>query len=388
MPHHSAQPLAARRAWVRLATLFSLAVLLWTISCRPAWSPDGSKLLFPARQGEGAASRAALAEYELESGKSRFLQRLPADAAGVAVWDEQGGRWVLVSAHSVEDSWMVVTTFGGDGEVRKQHDVKVGARNVLTMLGEPVVLGGHVFLMGKRAMRIDLDTGTDTGARSNVDVSSMFRLGDGLGYAHAAARARAAWTIGRLDPVSLEGTPLFTRPEDCKWQIAPYPSFNAKQDRCAVVAFQGEEGADLGEREWAILVLADGKIESSIPLGKGVAAGPLRWSPDNVTIYATIVRIGERHDTFTMAETDFSGSIRREVELVRQPIDEQLKKRGGAQATRLLPFGMQPSVSPNGRHVAFTTALLANLPKEQHGLLLIDTRDKEREVKRVPFPTW
>ena len=73
---------------------------------------------------------------------------------------------------------------------------------------------------------------------------------------------------------------------------------------------------------------------------------------------------------------------------MRCPIDEKLRKQGGAQLTSMLALVMQPSVSPDGRFVAFTTAVLPKLAKERHGLLLLDTRDKQRQVKRVPFPEW
>ena len=375
---------ASRRARIRLVAALAFGLVLWTLSCRPSWSSDGSRLIFAARQGE----RAAIVEHDLKAGTTRFLHDLAPEGAGVGAWDDKAHRWVVLEAHPFEDTWMAVTTFDSAGKVHKRHDVEVGTRNITTMLGEPVVLGGHIFMMGMRPMRVDLDTGKDTGVVADVNVSAMFRLGDGLGYVLADAQAQSKWEIGRLQPETFAGELLFRQPSDCEWFIKPQPAFSRTLDRCAVAAFKGDHRAPPGERDWAILVLAEGKVESVLNLGKGLVAGPLCWSPDNTTIYATIVRLGEEQDTFAMIETDFSGAVQRETELMRCPIDEKLRKQGGAQLTSMLALVMQPSVSPDGRFVAFTTAVLPKLAKERHGLLLLDTRDKQRQVKRVPFPEW
>ncbi|MCB9877507.1 MAG: PD40 domain-containing protein [Planctomycetes bacterium] len=375
---------ANRRAWGRLATALGFCLVVWTLSCRPTWSPDGKRLTFVARQGE----RAAMVEYEVEGGTTRFLHELPPDGAAVSAWDEKARRWVVLEAHPSEDTWMAVTTFDASGKVDKRHDVKVGVRNIGTLVGEPVVLDGHLYMMGERAMRVDLESGEDTGAVADVGVTAMFRLGGGVGYVHADPRARSKWEIGRLHPETLAGELLFLQPADCEWHIMPQPAFSPRRDRCAVAAFDGDGQTAPGERNHAILVLADGKVESVLDLGTGLVAGPLCWSPDNTTIYATIVRFGEQHDTYAMIETDFSGAVRREIELLQLPVDEKLQKQGGAQLTSMMALFLQPAVSPDGRWVAFTTAVLPKLPQERHGLLLIDTRDKQRQVKRVPFPEW
>lgn len=375
---------ASRRAWYRLAASLAFGLVVWTVSCRPTWSSDGSRLIFAARQGE----RAAIVEHDLKAGTTRFLHDLSAEGVGVGAWDGKAHRWVVLDAHPFEDTWMAVTTFDSAGKVHKRHDVKVGTRNITTMVGEPVVLDGHIFMMGMRPMRIDLDTGKDTGVVADVNVSAMFRLGDGLGYVLADAQAQSKWEIGRLQPETLAGKLLFRQPSDCEYYIMPQPAFNRTLDRCAVAAFKGDHRSAPGDRDWAILVLADGKVESVLNLGKGLVAGPLCWSPDNTTIYATIVRLGEEHNTFAMIETDFSGAVQRETELTRTAIDEKMQKQGGAQLTSRLALVMQPSVSPDGRFVAFTTAVLPKLETERHGLLLVDTRDKQRQVKRVPFPEW
>ena len=75
-------------------------------------------------------------------------------------------------------------------------------------------------------------------------------------------------------------------------------------------------------------------------------------------------------------------------ELVQLPVDQKLQRDGGAQLASMMALLLQPAVSPDGRWVAFTTAVLPKMPQERHGLLLVDTRDKQRQVKRVPFPEW
>lgn len=76
-----------RRACSRLAALVALVLILWTISCRPTWTSDGSKVVYPAKRG----TRTVLAECEVATGTTRILRPIgPMDGAGVAVWDAKG----------------------------------------------------------------------------------------------------------------------------------------------------------------------------------------------------------------------------------------------------------------------------------------------------------
>jgi len=371
-------------AWTRLAAIAAAALALWSLACRPTWSKDGRRLVYVGRDG----GRNVIAEHDLDSGKTRVLSRdVPTDGATSMHWDDAGKRWIVVEADGAKDTFINVMTLGADGKQRSKHSIDIGTRNVSALANEPVVVGEHVFVTGRQPLRIAIDTGETTKPEQPRGRSApvMFAYGDGVGYACAPAiHGNQRWEIGTVDRETMALTPLLSCPEGCEWDVVPFPQFDARQERCAIVGFQGNATGDPGDRKWALLVLEGDELISTIELKGRVSAGPVHWL-DAVTIAAVVVRIGEQHDTFVMFESDFSGSVTRETELVRLPIDEKMVKRSGATMTLALPFAMQPSVSPDGHTVAFTTALLPKLPEERSGLLLLDRRDKERQVKRIPF---
>ena len=81
-------------------------------------------------------------------------------------------------------------------------------------------------------------------------------------------------------------------------------------------------------------------------------------------------------------------SIQRETELLRAPIFEKLLNDGGVQYQLKQPLLLQPSPSPDGKTVAFTTAKLQwpDFPEDRGGLLLL-RRDQKNRVERIPFPS-
>ncbi|MFM1873631.1 MAG: hypothetical protein RL398_3053, partial [Planctomycetota bacterium] len=127
----------------------------------------------------------------------------------------------------------------------------------------------------------------------------------------------------------------------------------------------------------------EGVVESTIALGKKVAAGTVVWGADGSSILATLVRFTGKGYALSLFETDLSGSVTRETKLTA--VDES--KDADPDSVLLMPLAMQPALSPDGRWVALTTACITETPAEQAGLLLIDRKDAKREVTRVPFPS-
>ena len=361
--------------WSRNLACALAAVLVAGFGCRPKWSEDGKRLVYPAHHDK----QHFVTEHDFETGQSRTLLELqPQDGAADILWDKDNSQWVVVSADGVDDNTINVFTLDTAGKQRDRHQIRVKTRNVSCLLSEPVIVDGHVFITGNSITRVNLKSGeTTTDARRGM---GAFPLGDDLGYVN---RTGNQWSIGKLDPKTFEATPWVEQPKDCAWQIQPHPRFNASHTRCAVIATQGLKTFDLTGAKWAILVLEQGKLISTIELKGELSTGPLAWI-DEVTVCATVMRPGEEVDTFAMLETDFSGNVQRETVILKAPVDEKMARNGGGMYALNMPFLMRPSPSPDGKTVAFSTAKLPRLPADLSGLLLL-RRSKLRPVERLAF---
>lgn len=365
---------------VRICAGALALLVLGAPGCRPRWSQDGKRLVFTALEGK----RQVFAVHDLETGKSQKLGDIePIDGAADLVWDPDGTQWVVASAEGSDDRTVRVYTLDWNGTEGESHRIDVGMRNVVSMLHEPVVCDGKVFLTGAQIIRLDLRTGdVSRGQEGNI---SVFPKNDGVGYVRGAGPlgATGAWEIGTVDPETMETTAWCERPDDCEWQIVPHPRFNPAGDRCAVVAMKGEKTIQLDRLEWAILILEKDRLISTIELGGSMAAGPVAWI-DEVTICTTITRPGNGHDTLSVLETDFGGTVRHETELLQAPVNEQMLKNFGIGYPLNMPFFMEPAPSPDGSIIAFTTAKMPPLPDDLSGLLLV-RRGESRRVDRLPF---
>lgn len=362
-------------AWSRLVVCALSVALIAGLGCRPRWSPDGKRLVYAAREGE----QHTIAEHDFDKGQPRTLVKLRTnDGAADIVWDKDGNQWVVMSANGSDDNTIDISTHDVAGKQTRLHQIQVKGRNISHLQPGPVVVDGGVFWTGNTIIRVNLKSGETTkGDRRDI---ATFPLGDDLGY---VSKTSNQWSIGELDPKTLEAKPWLEQPEFGAWQILPHPRFNASRTRCAVVANKGPRTTDLSALQWAILIFDQDKLLSTIELEGELSAGPVAWI-DEVTICATVMRPGEEVDTFAMVEADFSGTIMRETTILKAPVDEKMAQSGGFLYSLSMPFLMQPAPSPDGKVVAFTTAKLPTLPADISGLLLLH-RTKSRPVKRLAF---
>ena len=364
-----------KTAVARLAACAFAALLLAELGCRPRWSADGKRLTYAAVDGK----RHLVAQRDLDAGTSGELFDIGlADGAMDMVRDPDLARWVIVWADGTDDGVVNVKTRDDQGKEGKSHAIRVGGRNLSTMLVEPVVADGHVFLTGSTVIRVDLDTGeTQQQGRRGL---ATFPADDGVGYITMNARD---WEIGTMDPETMELTPWITKPDDCEWRLAETPRFDPTGKRCAVVAVKGRQRAGLDALKWAVLVLEDGELLTTIEIKGKRSMGPIAWI-DDVTICGTVMRPGKTENEFALFETNFSGSFQRETTILKAPIHQRLAEEGGVVYQLKQPLFLQPSPSPDGKTVAFTTAKMPELPEDLAGLLLLH-RDRKNEVERIPF---
>ena len=361
-------------AWLRLSCCGLGLLLIAVLGCRPRWSEDGARVTYGALEGK----RHVVAEHELATGRSRKLFDIGLnDGAMDMVRDPDRPRWVIVWADGADDALVKVRTRDDAGEESEAIEVRPGGRNITAILTEPVVARGYVFLTAGTIHRVHLDTGETKKLERPGLVA--FPWGDGVGY----VRGGREFEIGRLDPETLELQPRITRPEDTDWKIMGAPRFDATGARCALVVARGESRSGLDALTWAVLVFEKYQLLTTIELQGERSMGPVAWL-DAVTIGATVMRPGDEEDRFSLLETNFSGSFRREIPLLRAPVNERMRADGGVVYQLKQPLFLQPSPSPDGKTVAFTTAKMPPLPDERSGLLLL-RRDQENRVDRVAF---
>lgn len=373
----------ATTAWLRLTVAAAAAITIAALGCRPRWSADGKRVVYGAVDGR----RHYVAERDFDSGESRELFDIELnDGALDMVRDPDRERWVIVWADGSDDNAVNVRTRDDLGVEGETHKIRSRNRNVVVMLTEPVVAAGYVFLSGSTIQRVELETGEtkELGQRGVL----AFPTDQGVGYVSSTTIANSAnWEIGRLDPKTLELEPWITRPDGCNWKLMGAPRFDPTGRRCAVVAMQGDARAGLDALKWAILVMEDGNLLATVELDGVRSMGPIAWL-DAAHICATTMKPGDDEDVYTLFETNFNGSFTRETEVLRAPIFEKLLNDGGVQYQLKQPLFLQPSPSPDGKTVAFTTAKLQwpNFPEERGGLLLL-RRDQKNRVERIAFPS-
>lgn len=359
-------------ARVRLTVLAVLAVLLVVFACRPAWSPDGKRLLFHVRIAD---ERAGIALFDRDTGKTELLfQPGGGKSMGVPLWMPDGKGAVIVWTDKEQEKKLSVTTVAipTAGEPRTST-VETGDV-VSNIVVPPVLVGRRLFLAGKGIARLDLDSGDVKHEDHVADEEQIVvtRRGDGVCYFAMQKGEDTRWEIGTVDPDTLQRTAILRAPADLPWDVSPLPAFSRDLARIALPAEKRES-----KGESAILVFRDGKLETVLPLGRDVECGSVEWLPDGVTLCASLCRKDTEDKTaqWSLFETTISGSVSRETMLVKTlPRDKHSGLSG------------QMALSPDGRTAAFSTAMIDNLDEQDHGLYLVDLAHKERKVTKVPFP--
>ena len=365
---------AEHRFTLRLLALLVAVAALWQLGCRPAFSPDGRRVLFLARAD---GNQLLVACHDRTSGATTALFTPPLRTLALPLWTADGQHAVVLWGREKgrEPLQLTFVDPATRAVVRSLPMPVVGDAENLLLL-PPVVLGSRLFVADQGVHRLDLATGQSLRKPAAKEELALARLGDGICYMAAGKRNERQWEFGRLDPDSLERTPLLTAPADFPWQLLPFPAASPGSQRIAFPAQAVDEDGPL-----ALLVFADGALEATLPLGphREVECGSLAWLPDGVTLVAGLARRGaERAVTWSLYETTLSGSVNRETTVLRGT------GRPGLQAPLAMSFPF--AIAPDGRTAAASTVLLEDLPTERHGLYLVDLASRRRTVSQLPFP--
>jgi hypothetical protein len=371
-----------------LALVGLAALSIYVLACT-SFSPDDTKVLYPAF--DGPSGRLCVAAYDRESARSETLF-LPMDLLGGGgtngpdtlkapllrpQWFADGRR-VLVAWESGGDLALAVVPWAPRGAFRMFFNFPAteGKHEESFMAPMPLV-GDHAFIQesGKSVLRLDLMSGAlvrheYAGEKCHLSLwpapggRAVFYIDDQEGQ-----------TFGRLDPQTFNRTPIMTFTNDLK--EGSFFSYSPDGQRIAFL-----EKANSASR---LVVLEKGKPVFSRPMGtegKELAFGNALFSRKGDALLAGywLKEEGRTNASFGLMEIPFSSAPIRQTPLVAR-----VNSPDGLSA-----LYFQIGVSHDGKTAAASSAYLACLDGKlgpgDCALFLIDLSDPKRRVTKVPIP--
>ena len=360
------------------------ALTAYLVACRPSWSPDGSKVLFPYL--DPGAKQAGIALFDKNTGKTRSIFSKPAavgsaDAASSwpwAQWDRKGERAIVVWNEKRQ----------GKPDEFHVHVLRIGAEkpdrtfvvpHVNVCPGIPLPeANGSLFVGGEALVRMDLQTGA-VERRELQDMEDVVLVGheDRIHYCTQSGDPKPAYEIGTVDPKKLVLRPgLKLRSEDVG-EI--FPLITVAKDGSAIAILSEKE------KKCQLLIVAGDKLQKSIPLELSTEThklGNLQWSPDGKTIYSALVARIKDQKGFELGVAEITvktGAIR---------VTRLLRGRWEDVDIEILPLFFQVALSPDGKTIAAApTCFLGKLEDEKdRALHLVDLTSPDRKVTKIPVP--
>jgi WD40 repeat protein len=392
-----------RSRWLHVILLVvgMAAWVIFILACvgGPAWSPDGSQILFAYRDVEN--SRTAVALYDRTSRTTTTIFAQPAAQEGALAvepqWQKDGSRAFIVVYQPVPGS-------SDDGScelisipVKSNVPLQAYAMGITDGCTGPALpqLDGKVYFGGKDLRWIDLMTGEVESRNIPDGVGSISEHDGQLFYLRQVSRnqgnadekkpAEDGREFGRIDLKELTLKPAFslwkseTTALGIKGDLSPV-FWETGGSRMALIAKEDESDK--------VLFLEEGKGISRVlapDLGvKGIRLGNLVWSRDGKTLYAAAMTKGEQEKTqqYWLAEIPVGGTPGRMTKIA--PIQAEMND----DLDTYLRVSMQVSLSPDGSLIAATPAVLGKdtLASRDRALFLIDVRDPARPITRIPIP--
>lgn len=395
---------SARWLHVILLMVGLVGWMVFILACigGPAWSPDGSQILFAYRDVEN--SRTAVALYDRATGaiSTIFAQPTP-DEGELALypkWQNDGTRALVAIFRGVP---------GGSGDTACELvsiPVKSSLPTQVYNLGftdgcaypYPQV-NGKVYFGGKDLRWVDLATGEVDSEQFKAAVKLPENEGlalseyDGQIYYQREVTRKVSGAdteekgreFGRLQLEDFTLKPSFTfwaRDLTALGVEDAHPFFSHRGSGVAMIGLGKESDSD------KILLAEENKgiVRALAPdLGlRPYKLGNLIWSSDGRTLYASTITIGEQEDTldYWLAEIPVDGGRVRLTKIA--PIRTDLNN----DFLTTFRLSMPLSLSPDGRWIAATPAVLGKgkLDDRDRALFLIDLRDPARPLQRIPIP--
>ncbi len=359
------------------------ALMAYLIACSPAWSPDGSQVLFPYVDVD-AGGIPGIAMYDRNTGKTTPIFSHSGTVPPVVVraqWDSTGKKVIVISASGRDYADLHVQVLR-IGAKEPDHTFVVPRAGVRRFPGSP--LGGMPLLEAEGSLftcegslftRMDLRTGAVKQRKMPGVVGPMFLVGNG-NQIYYVAMPKQEYHIGTLDPKKLSFSRTLKLQKNDVGELLPH---------LVAVTKDGSTIAILAKMKVHLLLIADGRIQKSIPLmpvpKDGVPVNllggfphNLQWAPDGKTIYVGVVS-EERQPPlkhFFVEITVDTGAMR------RTPI--VTPKQQGHGSTLMI------DLSPDGKTIAAISMCPVGDNTVDLTTHLVDLTDPDRKVIKIRPP--
>jgi hypothetical protein len=375
-----------------LALVGLLALSIYILACT-SFSPDDTKVLYPAF--DAASGAIGMAVYDREARGSEMLF-LPVVC--------QGGKSNIMTAPGIlRAEWLangreIVVAYVGGKDSSDNDGLSValipwGARKPIKIFRVPdikeagesfmvplCVAGERVFLRTSRngVARLDLRTGALTGhefedAKGEV---SLYPTPDGAGvfYFGSGDPSKETTVFGRLNPNDFSRTPLMVITNQIRDQ-----SVVAYDKAGRILAFLGG-----GDETNDLLVLRDGQpifARSLDTHGQKRCFGNAILAANGKALWTTFRQAkGTNAVSYGLMEVPFTDAPPRELTLINDAPEEDDS----------CAYYFQAAISHDGKTAAIASTYLACTEKEfkpsDCALFLVDLSDPKWKVTKVPIP--
>jgi len=368
-----------------LTTIGVGALLAYVMACRPSWSPDGSKILFPYFDADSEVVGIAL--FDKTTGRTKSIFALPmetketADLGScllyppVAQWDRQGKRAIVIWEDM--DATHVRIQQIDSAEPAREVLLKSAPQFTATASPLPEVDGGLLIARMSTLIRIDLDTGKVAERKlEEIGHYVLFGSKNRAYYARMPWRHEQHYEMGTVDGRRLVVTRELTLGKKDVGDLNPFFSLSSDGSTIAVPGVKGKKNY--------VHIISDRRLERSIPLeasAETTMLGNLQWSPDGKTIHAAVATRLKDRDRIELGV----GEITVDTGAMRMTRLLRVAKPKAEEEQAVIPQRFQIALSPDGKTIATSPTYLVD-DEADCALYLVDLTTPERKVTKVPVP--
>jgi len=392
-PSHNS--VSARWLHVVLMVVAIASWMTFILACvgGPAWSPDGSQVLFPYR--DVAHSQTSVALYDRATGRVKTIFAQPTkekdDDLGVEVeWQKDGTRaLVTLYQHLSSSSGYCELLLIPVRSSAPLQAYGVGSTDGCT--GPHAQFGSRIYFGGQNLRWIDLDSGIVDSTSLGDEGVLVHPHGQELVYIRLNDRPsrsdkdvnETVWEFGHMTPDNLTPKPDFTLWEADRKKIGlssdgePAAFWDERTSRMAMVSSSADSD------QIAIFDGATGYQRTLTPnIDANLTLGNLIWTDKMLYAAAFVTTKQEDRKEFSLAEIPLDGSRGRLTRIAA------VHSKNESDFKAMLNFSMHVSLSPDGNFVAASPAVLDkdDIDARDRALFLIDLRDPKRHLQRIPIP--